>query len=62
MKGQGSAVKREEAIKSAIAASRAQILGFLKDLVECNSYVHNKAGVERVAERVAPCPGAESRQ
>ncbi len=45
-------MKRNGRIIAAIRKNRERILALLRGLVECNSYVHNKAGVERVAEMI----------
>ena len=41
------------AITQAIAESREQILAFLDKLVRCNSYSHNKSGVDEMGRLVA---------
>ncbi|MEW6358589.1 MAG: M20/M25/M40 family metallo-hydrolase [Planctomycetota bacterium] len=46
-------MNRNAAIAAAVAKNRPRILTFLKDLVECNSYTHNKAGTDRIAKMVA---------
>lgn len=42
-----------DAIKKEIARNRSKILKFLAELVRCNSFTHNKQGVDAVADLVA---------
>jgi len=46
-------MKRNEDIARAVEAGRAQILAFLTEMVNVNSYVHDHGGVERVAAVIA---------